>query len=159
MNRNYILTTLVIVSLASCKASDYRSAEELDARKGDYLTSGRQNIQAATKPVDGSTAQNSLDVVGNYQGTTPCADCEGIQTTVQLMDSTYKTTLVYQGKSTKAFEQAGSWKWLNGSTIELQDAKNPVKYFVGENKLIQLDASGNKVTGDLAAKYVLAKIK
>jgi NlpE N-terminal domain len=45
-----------------------------------------------------------------------------------------------------------------GSIITLTGIKNkPNEYFVGENKLIQLDIDGNKITGSLADKYILKK--
>ena len=52
-----------------------------------------------TKIVDGATAQNSLDVVGTYKGVLPCADCEGMETMIELKsDSTYSRVITYLGK-------------------------------------------------------------
>lgn len=153
------IVALAAIALVSCEATDYKDTSATASTDTTAVKVVEGYLLDSTEMVDASNARNSLDVIGVYQGTTPCADCEGIETTVQLLDSTYKTTLVYKGKSTKAFEQTGSWKWVNGSTIELQDAKAALKYFVAENKLIQLDGDGNKITGELAAKYILAKTK
>ena len=37
---------------------------------------------------DEHNAQNSLDYIGMYQGVVPCADCEGIETSLSLEDET-----------------------------------------------------------------------
>lgn len=105
-------------------------------------------------------AQNSLDWEGIYKGTTPCADCEGIETEITLArDMTYSIKIKYKGKSDKVIEETGQFNWDDkGSNITLEGLKDrPSKFFVGENTLTQLDMNGNKVTGDLAEKYVLKK--
>lgn len=109
--------------------------------------------------VDGATAQNSLDVVGIYKGVLPCADCEGMETTIELKnDSTYSRLIKYLGKKENSFTASGKWTWVNGFIINLGSIKEgPNQYFVAEGKLIQLDMSGNRITGELAAKYELKK--
>ncbi|MEN9299441.1 MAG: hypothetical protein RLZZ429_1754 [Bacteroidota bacterium] len=109
--------------------------------------------------VDGATAQNSLDVVGIYKGVLPCADCEGMETSIELKnDSTYSRVIKYLGKKENSFTASGKWTWVNGFTINLGSIKEgPNQYFVAEGKLIQLDMSGNRITGELAAKYELKK--
>ena len=109
---------------------------------------------------DSHTSQNSLDYIGVYKGILPCADCRGIITTIELKENaTYSLKTSYQGKSTKVFEENGRFTWNDiGNTILFNDIKNaPNQYFVGEHTLTQLDMSGKKVTGDLAADYILRK--
>ncbi|WP_316816379.1 copper resistance protein NlpE [Pedobacter nyackensis] len=109
---------------------------------------------------DTHNAQNSLDWAGTYKGVTPCADCEGIETEVTLTsDMTFVIKTKYKGKGEKVFEETGSFKWDDkGSNITLEGLKDrPTQFFVGENTLTQLDMNGNKVTGDLAEKYILKK--
>lgn len=109
---------------------------------------------------DGHTSSNSLDIDGEYKGTLPCADCEGIQTTIKLnKDKSYVKQTMYLGKDGKVFEEKGLFTWNSeGNTITLSGIKNtPNQYFVGENKLTQLDMAGKKVIGNLAEKYVLYK--
>lgn len=107
---------------------------------------------------DSHTSENALDWDGSYQGVLPCADCEGIKTTINLnKDLSYTIKHEYLGKH-GVFESKGTFKWsANGQIIILSDTDRN-NYFVGENRLIQLDASGNKITGDLADLYVLNKI-
>lgn len=107
---------------------------------------------------DVHNALNSLDYKGTYKGHTPSASGEGIIVSVVLEDSTYVRTLEYVGKKAKPFEEKGTYSWnAAGNTVTLKGAEVPNQYFVGENTLTQLDIDGNKITGDLADKYVLKK--
>jgi len=112
-------------------------------------------------PIDSHNSQNSLDWQGTYKGTTPCADCEGIETEVILnTDLTFVIRTKYLGKGDgKTFEEKGNFVWnKTGESISLQGLKGrPSQYKVGENRLIQLDMEGNAVTGALAEKYILTK--
>ena len=108
-------------------------------------------------------AQISLDWAGIYTGVLPCADCSGIQTTVELKgDETYRMTVKYLGKEENAFETMGTFTWNEaGNTITFDNANEnggfATQYFVGENTLTQLDIDGNFITGELADSYVLVK--
>lgn len=116
---------------------------------------------------DDHNARNSLDYMGVYEGILPCADCEGIETILQLEnDESYILNTIYLVKTkhinkTKKSnnEVRGVYTWNDaGNTIVLSGIENaPNQFFVGENYLIQLDMDGNKIEGDLAEKYVLQK--
>ena len=56
-------------------------------------------------------------------------------------------------------EKTGTLTWnAAGNTVILAGIENaPNQYFVGENAVTQLDMAGNKITGQLAEKYMLAK--
>ncbi len=149
--KNWIYIFLVSVFFTACgEVSNTEVVEETTVVVED---------SAVTKIVDGATAQNSLDVVGTYKGVLPCADCEGMETTIELKsDSTYSRVIKYLGKKENSFTASGKWTWINGSTISLGSIKEgPNQYFVAEGKLIQLDMSGKRITGELAAKYELKK--
>jgi len=110
--------------------------------------------------LDGHNSSNSLDVDGLYKGTLPCADCEGIETEIELgKDKSFVKRTIYLGKDGRIFEEKGFYIWNSeGNTITLSGIKNaPDQYFVGENELIQLDMKGDRITGNLADKYVLRK--
>ncbi|MDN3722775.1 copper resistance protein NlpE [Aequorivita sp. SDUM287046] len=111
--------------------------------------------------VDSHTSENSLDWAGVYQGTTPCADCEGIKTVLELKnDKTYILSQTYLGKQTgeNEFEQSGNFEWdASGLKILLKTENDTLNYKVGENQLWMLDQNGSVVTGDLANLYVLKK--
>ncbi|HQV35060.1 MAG TPA: copper resistance protein NlpE N-terminal domain-containing protein [Flavobacterium sp.] len=111
--------------------------------------------------IDEHNAKNSLDYIGMYKGIVPCADCEGIETILNLRDeSNFVLTTHYLGKKdSKINELKGTYTWnKEGNTVVLSGIENgPSQYFVSENYLTQLDLEGNKITGDLASKYVLEK--
>jgi copper homeostasis protein (lipoprotein) len=105
-------------------------------------------------------AKNSLDYIGMYQGILPCADCEGIETTLWIDENNYVLFTNFLGKKNKTeSEFRGAYVWNeSGNTIILSGIENaPNRYFVGENYLTQLDKDGNKIEGDLAEKYMLQK--
>lgn len=106
-------------------------------------------------------SRNALDWQGTYKGTLPCADCEGIEVSIEIDgDHQVNVEQVYTGRSTKRFTQKGKFEWnKEGSKITcfLPDSKDSMKFLVGENQLIQLDKEGNQISGVLANYYVLKK--
>ena len=110
----------------------------------------------------GDNSMVSIDWNGTYTGTIPCADCAGIETWLTLnKDKSYLLKTKYLGKSDTFNEQSGNFTWnAAGSTITLTGIKNaPSQYLVGEGRLFQLDMAGNRITGNLAEKYELKKIR
>lgn len=106
-------------------------------------------------------SMNSVDWDGIYRGVLPCADCEGIKTTIYLnKDLSYKNITQYLGKPDSAYEASGKFTWNEkGNTITLLngDQTKAKKYLVGEGTLTQLDLQGNRITGEQATKYILSK--
>jgi heat shock protein HslJ/uncharacterized lipoprotein NlpE involved in copper resistance len=153
LRKHYFISAILFIILASCqKQNDKETSLNNDSIvKSDSVSSDN---------VDKHTAQNALDYLGVYKGVLPCADCEGIQTTITLNENlTYSIKTQYLGKGAKVFEKNGMYKWNDkGNTLVLGDSENvPRYYFVGENMLTQLDMSGKKITGDLADSYQLNK--
>ena len=99
----------------------------------------------------------SGNVIGEYLGSLPCVDCEAINTLLEVRrDNSYKLTYTYEGKSDDTFVKQGFWK-INKNRLELRGVD--YKYKISDDKLFQLDLSGNEITGDLAEKYQLARIR
>jgi heat shock protein HslJ len=142
MNRAFFAVSamVVAVALSSCAVT------------GQYA----QNAEVTKPQVDGHTSQNALDWQGTYKGVLPCASCEGISTQLMLSSNqTFSLKTQYLGKSDKTFVDSGRFVWAkDGRTITL----NGIQYQVGENKLIQLDLEGNRITGALADNYILTKV-
>ncbi|MCC5932619.1 MAG: copper resistance protein NlpE N-terminal domain-containing protein [Balneolales bacterium] len=113
-----------------------------------------------TNPAPASYARVSLDWFGTYHGITPCADCEGIDTTLELtQDERFTLTTIYLGKDETPAVTEGEFFWNEaGNTVTLAGVEDrPAQFFVAENAVIQLDMEGNRVTGDLADLYILRK--
>lgn len=104
---------------------------------------------------------NDLD--GNealiFRGTTPCADCPGIDTTLTLeARGTFTLSMVYLEKDEgKPLVLTGSWRGLQGSgantlgTIyELKTNEGDVRYYRQEGENVrQLDQDGGEIESDL----------
>ena len=98
--------------------------------------------------------------MGMYRGTLPCADCEGILTKVVLnQDMTYQKTMKYLGKEDTVFRQSGSFVWNDSKDeVTLQGENEANRYQLDGEKLIQLDADGNRIEGELAENYEFEKV-
>jgi uncharacterized lipoprotein NlpE involved in copper resistance len=99
----------------------------------------------------------------SYVGTLPCADCEGIDVSLQLnKDSSYNMSSVYKGSSridssNNSFKDTGSWSMKGNDTLYLSGKNHSVKYIKTDTALIQLDGNGNRITGSLANMFILHK--
>ena len=154
MKKSLIAISLVSIFLVACNKAE--------TPKTDEQTPPATSTENSTEVVDSAhTAENSLDWNGTYKGVLPCADCEGIETELELnLDKTYKLKETYLGKGDgKAFESKGSFAFdsKNTSVIELDKAGDGRKYFVAEGYLKALDMEGKEITGELADKYELKK--
>jgi heat shock protein HslJ len=111
---------------------------------------------------DQHNSSNSLDWQGVYYGVTPCADCPGIQTIVWLNeDMTYRITTRYLERQKDSTEYSGTFRWNDAGNAIILDGSGkqffPGGFFVGESTLSVLDKEGNRMTGMLAAHYMLTK--
>lgn len=108
------------------------------------------------------TSQNSFDWQGVYTGTLPCADCEGILTTLILREGlNYTLETNYLGRTGETQTKTGTFGWnASGHIVTLENVDEttfPAYYAVGENHVTRLDLQGNKIEGELADKYTLIK--
>lgn len=103
---------------------------------------------------------------GEYEGTLPCADCEGIETLIVLNDdNTYVITEHYlKGDDSSQFEEKGVFEFDetdNTFTLipsEQNDEGRNRLYLLEENQLVALKQDGSKVEGELSDYYVLTKL-
>lgn len=143
-----ILLFASVLFLASCGNS---------AKKDEVVEAVAETVEVADPA---HNAQNSLDYEGIYQGELPTASGEGMKVTITLGKDDYTKEVLYIGKETTPTKTAGTYKWDEaGTIITLEGQDKPNQYFIGENTLTQLDIDGNKITGDMADKYVLSKTK
>jgi len=109
------------------------------------------------------TSRTALDWGGIYTAVLPCADCDGIQTTIVLnYDNTFELRTKYLGRSAEEFVQQGEFVWNemgNNITLLGVDATvAPTQFLVGEGRLFQLDMNGNRMPSDVEGKYILEKV-
>lgn len=120
---------------------------------------GNINVNPIKVVVDEHNAKNSLDWSGKYEGILPCADCEGIKTTIQLNDNgTYVMTTKYLGEGQEETVE-GSFEWDKTGTVVtlINDDEEPYKLKVLEGAIQKLDIEGKEITGELAKLYFLQK--
>lgn len=153
MKKIGLLFALVATVIIGCKNEEKKEMKE--------VTSEETMDTMVSEVVDGHNSQNSLDWAGIYEGTTPCADCEGIKTILELNeDNTYVLSQTYLGKPEidNEFKRNGSFTWNGlGSIVTLKDGDAEFEYKVGENQLWILDANGDIIDGDLADMFILKK--
>lgn len=98
-----------------------------------------------------------------YVGRLPCADCEGIDVSLQLNknDNSYIMNSVYKGSrvdsSNNSFKDTGTWNMHGVDTLILSTGNRSVKYIKTDSTLTQLDGDGNMITGPLANMFILHK--
>ncbi|MBN3581513.1 copper resistance protein NlpE N-terminal domain-containing protein [Algoriphagus aestuarii] len=143
---------LLVIGFSSCSAKNSSETNKPE-----------ENISSAMEeglPIQ-DNSMTSLDWDGTYSGIVPCADCSGIETTLTLnLDRTFTIITNYLGRN-DALEETfnGNFRWdESGSKVILEGVQfAPNQFKVGENKIWQLDRSGNMITGDLADHYILFK--
>lgn len=147
MNRIFLFGLSMLV-LASCNQNS--------SDKKDTIVSDNADTETYVDTVH--TSQNSVDWAGIYDGTIPCADCEGIKTMIELKDDgTFIMETEYLGKDGK-FSDKGMFTWFNnGSSVMLKGEGAETRLKVGENQLFHLDQDGNEITGELAEQYIYKK--
>ncbi|MCF8255442.1 MAG: copper resistance protein NlpE N-terminal domain-containing protein [Bacteroidia bacterium] len=99
---------------------------------------------------------------GSYQGTIPCADCDGIQTLIELQKgNTYKMKSKFIGKDAQVFEDEGRFLWKKeGNYFVMVSNANPndsIFALLSKDRLTLLDKKGKRITGSQAIFYILNK--
>jgi len=149
------LALLILVLGCKPKTEKTREQEDISNPPTDRIETDSTNIIA-----EEHNSRDSLDWHGTYQGTLPCADCEGIKTSITLFESgAYTRTVMYLGKEDRGTTDNGNFSWnAIGSKISLpSEAGGDQMYLVGENALFHLDADGQPIKGTLAERYLLEK--
>lgn len=151
VNALFVLLSLITICFSGCQNN---------TKQDDLIVDDAMFETEESDLIDEHNSSNSLDIFGTYKGIIPCADCEGIETEIELgTGNSYSKKTTYLGKENQnVMESSGTFTWNEaGNTITLTGEAIPNQYFVGENILFHLDLEGNRITGDLAEKYQLKK--
>ena len=78
---------------------------------------------------------NNLNWVGDYKGVLPCADCNGIETELELKaDNSYELSEEYLGKNNQEAKYKGEFSFdASNKIITLDKQGQNRKFFVGDN--------------------------
>lgn len=150
MRKSVLVLGIACLVFVGCKDSEKRQ-----------ITS-EESLEIVDSTVfDENNSQSSLDWAGVYQGTLPCADCEGIKTVLEINeDKTYVLSEIYLGQSEKDNEimRNGNFDWdVDESKVILKDGDDHIKYKVGENQLMMLNTEGNMIDGKMSDLYILKR--
>lgn len=115
----------------------------------------------ATAPATAPAAPATAGIEGRYSGMLPCADCEGLDTTLVLTaDNNYKLTQLYHDKDNSSFISDGSFSLESeGNIVHLHPA-NKDEYdgyyaVLSPTQLRMLDREGKAIESEL--NYTLTK--
>lgn len=98
------------------------------------------------------------DVVGMYRGTIPCADCQGIDITLEFLgEKLYRSTSVYLGKNGEARRDNGIWS-TSGNIITLMSNDDKQIFEKVPEGLRMLGHDGRKIESSMSELYILKKI-
>ena len=123
----------------------------------------KESKDTATSNAEATASAETIpsEFIGTFNGVLPCADCEGMETSLTLnANKTFLKAVKYLGKDTKVFMTKGSYE-VDGKTgmvtMSPNDGESIPNYRMVAGRMVQLDMSNNIVTGDLSNAYILAK--
>jgi copper homeostasis protein (lipoprotein) len=148
------------LALAACKPSSDTTAPAGDDAPAAAVAPATADDTATDvlKEVDNSPAPEGLDVrafAGSFKGTLPCADCPGIDSTLELKgDGSYATHDAYQESDNASFDSTGTWTVEEaGKRIRLdpnsKDEQDRLYEVVSNDELRMLDIEGKAIESGL----------
>ena len=132
-------------------------------------TQGSYILSAQTTPApkqDTATAKSPLQLVAQYRGVLPCADCPGIDTTLSLLANSpndlahtrYVLKSSYQERN-NSFTETGTWSIVHGTQdnpdatvyqLKPKDGGQPTNFLrVSDNEILQLDSERRRIESKL----------
>ncbi|WP_180336331.1 copper resistance protein NlpE N-terminal domain-containing protein [Pontibacter ramchanderi] len=105
-----------------------------------------------------SNAEVARAAMGTWVGSIPCADCPGIDYSLELNpDSTYRERMVYQGRSATPFVQSGKWGVGNGRVRLTKQGTGNNQFAIDGEALVMLDSEGSRIESTHAEAYRLRR--
>jgi len=136
---------LVFATVAGCKT------------KAKTVVDAVENTVENTVNGVAGAVKSAVNHAGTYFGTVPCADCEGIETTITIDDKgNFTRTIKY------LTHRAGNHEYTDNGVVKADVTGTRLtlgedEFLVGPNTLIMLDSEGNRIEGELADLYILKK--
>jgi copper homeostasis protein (lipoprotein) len=148
------LACALLLALSACKpASDTPAAPATPPAPADAT------------PTDTVAAPDADSLLGTFSGTLPCADCNGIETIVELKaDGSYTQKDLYMGKPDANTSTDGKWTLEeSGKRLRLvpggHDDRAQLYGVTSDDQLQMLDRDGNPPKGDSQYGLKRAKLK
>jgi hypothetical protein len=133
------------------------------ATQSPYILSA----QTTTTPKqDSATAKSPMQLVAQYRGVLPCADCPGIDTTLSLLANSpndldhtrYVLKSSYQERN-NTFTETGTWTIVHGTPdhpgatvyqLKPKDGGQPTNFLrISDNEILQLDSERRRIDSKL----------
>jgi len=147
------LACLATLALSACNkpAEPAPAPAPADAPKAAEPAAPAPAPVAAAEP----TAADAAAFAGTFRGTVPCADCEGIDTTLELKtDGSYALSRSYQGKGDGSPSKSdGTWTAEdNGKRVRLdpnsKSEDDSLFEVVSKDEIRMLDVEGKKIESE-----------
>ena len=165
-NRTLFTATLLAaaIALAGCKPSTDATAPADAATPAPAVAPAVDEPAADEHPtdvlreVDNAPAPEGLDVrafAGSFEGTLPCADCPGIDSTLELnADGSYALHDAYRESDGATNDVTGTWTVEEaGKRIRLdpnsKEAQDRLYEVASDDELQMLDGDGNRIENGL----------
>lgn len=139
--------------LGACKGKT--SDNSVSGKEIEQEVMSDHNMVGMPKTID----ELKANFMGTFSGILPCADCEGILTTLTLnADGTYTLESIYQGKGDNKFVDQGKWTPSEDlAVIQLNyDKEGETVYYalIDKDTLEKLDMDAKPIISDLNYKLV-----
>lgn len=108
-------------------------------------------IGCANKNLD--ISNKKIEVNGVYKALLPCADCDGINATLEINNNKFKLTYAYITPDNETEIQDGFYIIKDNIITTTNLYKEKQEYRIEGDTLIMLDKNGNEINGVLAKKY------
>lgn len=125
-------------------------------------TSESSQINVSTNTAD------TIVAMGKYEGVMPCADCDGIATTLSLNgDGTYDLTTTYQdtvndvSKDELTYTNSGIYERNDAMVKVITPSSGEILLFkvLDDNKLLRVSEDGTEPMPELYENYILKKVQ
>jgi uncharacterized lipoprotein NlpE involved in copper resistance len=162
MNRKHLTAACLasLVVLAGCKRETAASPDLAPAAESQPVATPAEVAPAAAPAPIAGPALDTKAFSGNFSGTLPCADCPGIDTTLELhTDGTFMLMETYQERKAEPGMLEGTWTAEeNGTRIRLDpNSKSEQDRLYAVNSHDQITSLGSD--GTPAASGVASSLK
>lgn len=156
----YNLALFLFSSLLS--AIPAMAATDLEAQESFARALAKNHQKETDHAAHENHTDKSLEFHGVFYGFLPCNDCNGIKTTLSLIqNNNYLLVTQYAKESSREFYEKGKYSWNDENhTIVLTPRKGGTStrhyHIENEGTLIQLNDDGTRMTNE-ADRYVLQR--
>jgi copper homeostasis protein (lipoprotein) len=158
MNRKHLTAACLValVALAGCKRETEAAPDVAPVAETQPVATTPAGVAPATEPApEANTALDTRAFAGNFSGTLPCADCPGIDTTLELnADGSFMLMETYQKRKAAPGMLEGTWTAEeNGNRIRLdpnsKSEQDRLYAVTSHDQITQLGSDGAPVANGL----------